>query len=680
MTARQTLHQTHPSTYFPPVKKLAFHDLTINHKLPPQATHLLGLGLKFIPTPRVNITPDDLEHSTTRFERDMNLKIFFAGDNDTSEYDPKALRIKSSWRPPLPSRDVDTRICTFIQQLNTIFKPTNTPSNLTLQQQRLLQEIKQNKNITILSADKGLGPVGVDTTQYINWALAHLNDTTTYTILSEDDANEASNTLYHHIVDWTIRHHKTVGSDPIKYIRHHIEKARADPFGYFYLLPKLHKQPLTTRPVCSDCASLPHALGKWVDRQLQPIVRSQPTYFKNSLELKTLLDPMHLPPNACLFTYDAISMYTNIDTTQCLHRLTSYLEDPTTSDSYPHISPTPLVEALHLVMKNNRMKFGDIFAHQHKGIAMGMSPAPTIANLFVGIYEQAHIPPFPITSLAFLKRFIDDGFGIWLRHPDPEQDSHLWHTFQSIINNMGLQWEFTQRSNEVTFMDLTLRLHDGRITTSLYAKPLALHLYIPPFSCHTPGLAHGLIHGHIHRIITLCSHQADITREISAFYRRLLDRGYSPTHLFPLFLSAETKANARRNATPPTHVPTTHPNRQTHQPSDKGVFFHLQYHPANPDTKAIQNIWRTTISTPLNKHPLQHLFNQDGCQISVNRLTVAYRRAPNLGNILSCRVLRAKLNDFVDLSLITPQAQSNTHTNHSTHPTTTPTTPPTRTS
>ena len=633
------------------MKKLAFHDLTHEHKLPPLAKELLGLGLKFIPKPNINITLDDLDRTTTRFERDINLKIFFAGD-DTDEYDPKALRLKSSWRPPLPSLDIDTRICTFAQQMNAAFKPTRTPSNLTRQQQYLLNEIKHNKNITILTADKGLGPVGVDTKQYIQWALAHLTDTSTYTLLTENDANTASAQLYQQIVDWTIQHHKTIGTDTIKYIRRHTEMARADPYGYFYLLPKLHKQPISTRPVCSDCASLPHAVGKWVDRQLQPLVRAQATYFKNSLELKQLLDPLRLPPNACLFTYDAISMYTNIDTTQCLTRLTSFLNDPTTSETYPHLSPTPLIEALHIVMKNNRMKFGDLFAHQHKGIAMGMSPAPTIANLFVGIYEHTHINTFPTTSLFLLKRFIDDGFGIWLRHPDQAHDNFLWNTFQSVVNTMGLQWEFTQRSQKVTFMDLTISLHTGRFATSLYAKPLALHLYIPPSSCHTPGLAHGLIHGHLHRIITLCTHQTDIDRKISAFYTRLLDRGYSPTHLFPLFLSAENKLNSLRHHT--ILPPTPAPNTQTHQPTTNSVFLHLQYHPANPDTKIIQHIWRSTILNPPNKRLLTNLHNQDDNPIAINRLTVAYTRAPNLGNILSCRVLRGRIVDFINYSPAVP--------------------------
>jgi hypothetical protein len=638
--ARLTLGNTHVSDYIPNIKKLAFHDLTSSHKLPACANQLLGLGLKFIPTPKTNTSQDMINKITERFERDLNLRIFFSDDN-TNDYDPHTLRIKSSWRAPLPPLDIDQRMCTFTKHIHDTFTPSTTASNLSRQQRDVLLTIKSNKNITILSADKGLGPVGVDTKQYIEWALHHLTDNTTYTILNDNDAATAAQELYHTIFTWTLRHHNTIGADNTKYIRRQIEIARKDPFGYFYLLAKLHKTPISTRPVCSDCASLPHSVGKWIDRQLQPIVQCQQTYFKNSFELKRLLTQLTLPSNACLFTYDAISMYTNINTEQCLHRLTTFLTDQQTITTFPHLTPEPLVEALHIVMNNNRMKFGDIFAHQHKGIAMGMAPAPSIANLFVAIYEEAYITTFLSTPLRFLKRFIDDGFGIWLRDPDPEQDKIHWDSFQSIINNMGLQWEFTQRSDTVVFMDLNIRLHNGHITTSLYAKPLALNLYIPPSSCHMPGLLTGLIYGHFHRVTTLCTHRHDIESELSQFFRRLVDRGHSPTHLIPLFLSAETKIQANLNTRSLQHQ---HPPARTND----NTFLHLQYHPSNPNSGEIQRLWRSNILTPPNKPPLYKLRNREGYPINIKRLTIAYSRAPNLGNILSCRILRAKIGDYID--------------------------------
>ena len=172
--------------------------------------------------------------------------------------------------------------------------------------------------------------------------------------------------------------------------------------------------PTSTHPVCSDCASLPHTIGKWVDQQLQPVIQAQAYYFKNSFELKHLLDPLQLPPNVCLFTYDAVSIIPTLTLTNASNISQPFLTDPTTTTTFPHLSPEPLIKALTIIMHNNRMRFGDIYAHQHKGIAMRMSPAPSIVNLFIAIYEETHVKPFLKTILHFLKHLIDDGFGIWL--------------------------------------------------------------------------------------------------------------------------------------------------------------------------------------------------------------------------------------------------------------------------
>lgn len=653
MNARQILGNTHPSDYFAPVKKLAFHNLTEKDELPKDTNQLLGLGLKFIPVPSINITRDAVDRSLSRFERDINLRIFFSGDENDTSYDPKALRGKSSWRAPIPPREIDNRICRFQKGIEEIFTRRKTMSNLSSLQRQLLQDLKKNENIVILSADKGLGPVGVTMKRYVEWGLKHLTDSSTYTMIAEDAANAESENLYHTIFKWTCDNRKALSSDELKYIRENVEKARKDPYGYFYLLAKLHKTPISTRPVCSDCASLPHSVGKWVDRQLQPIVKQQKTYFQNSFELKRLLNNMELlPPNACLFTYDAISMYTNIDTHQCLQRIEHFLNEATTSDKYPHLFPTALTEALHIVMNNNRMRFGDLYVHQHKGIAMGMAPAPSIANLFVSIYEETHINNYPKTILPFLRRFIDDGFGIWLRDPDPITDANQWAAFKNIVNGMGLQWEFSTRSDKVTFMDLNIHLTDGRLQTSLYAKPLALHLYIPPTSCHAPGIATGLIYGHFYRLFMLCSHMRDIEQEIYLFFNRLLDRGYSLANLIPLFIAAEQNALTQKQKSLLQHDPATNPGDHAQQDDGNnthGVFFHQQFHPSNPSSGIIQKLWRRTVLTPLDSAPLYHLKNREGHVVDITKLTIAYSRAPNLGNLLSCRKLKISVGDYTDI-------------------------------
>ena len=120
---------------------------------------------------------------------------------------------------------------------------------------------------------------------------------------------------------------------------------------------------------------------------LQPIVKTMPSCFKGSFALAKLLKNLKLSKKCSIFSFDVISMYTNINTDECLARLTEFLTRPFTGIRFLYYPAKALIEALALVMKNNRMRFGDIIGQQLKGIAMGMSPAPAIANMFVAIYE-----------------------------------------------------------------------------------------------------------------------------------------------------------------------------------------------------------------------------------------------------------------------------------------------------
>lgn len=285
--------------------------------------------------------------------------------------------------------------------------------------------------------------------------------------------------------------------------------------------------------------------------------------------------------------------------------------------------------------------------HQHKDIAIGMFPASLVANLFVAIYKETHITTFPAIILHFFKRFIDDGFGIWLRNSDQQINLQNWEQFQNLINSMGLMWELSQRSNEVVFMDLTITITNGKISTKLYAKPMALHLYIPPFSCHTPGISMGQINGHFFRVMMLCTHQHEIDHELSNFLHRLLDRRYTLPYLLPIFLSTEQKAPAHQSNYLHQHInPPTHHQKQN--PQNDATFLHLPFHPTNPPSTNIQQIWRSTVLTPPMKPPLYCLRNREGHPIDIQQLTITYSHAPNLGNILSCRVLQAQIRDYTD--------------------------------
>ena len=187
----------------------------------------------------------------------------------------------------------------------------------------------------------------------------------------------------------------------------------------------MHKYSLKTRPVCSDCTSTPRALGIQEDHMLQPIVNATSSYFKNSFDLAKLLKNLRVSKKCSIFSFDAISMYTNINTDECLARLTEFLTRPSTETRFPQYLAKALVEALALVMKNNRMRCGDIIVQQLRGIAICMFLAQAIANLFVAIYEMVVIIPTFKKYLPLYLRFIDDGLAVWEHHSNPSLDKEL---------------------------------------------------------------------------------------------------------------------------------------------------------------------------------------------------------------------------------------------------------------
>jgi hypothetical protein len=96
--AQQVLGDMSPGCYLLKAANTAFHDLTKQKSLPPATSSLLGLGLKFIPTPCHSSPSSKVEPSLARIEHDIGLKTFFAGQDDGST--PSKLRAKSNWHSP----------------------------------------------------------------------------------------------------------------------------------------------------------------------------------------------------------------------------------------------------------------------------------------------------------------------------------------------------------------------------------------------------------------------------------------------------------------------------------------------------------------------------------------------------------------------------------------------------
>ena len=188
-----------------------------------------------------------------------------------------------------------------------------------------------------------------------------------------------------------------------------------------------------------------------------------------------------------------------------------------------------------------------------------------------------------------------------------------------------MEWEISERTNSVQFLDLTLTIKNNRIHSTLYKKPLNLHLYLPARSAHPPGVLHGLIAGHIYRAFSLCSSETDATASVNNIYQYLRRRGYSHNTLQPIF----DKALANKKVYNPIRPPLP-------QNGEGPWFFKIPYHPQNPPSHLIQRAWKECIANPPFGKALEFV-DIKFRRIGHHRFVICYNRAKNLGNILTYR-------------------------------------------
>jgi len=147
--------------------------LTTKKLIPAAAVCILGNGLKFIPSPKKSIHRDNINKAMRRFTRDAYLKVFFADKEATDEGDEeiKKLHVNSKWMPTEVPNNNASWVGNFEGAFTRHFRSCNGKSNMTKFQGTILQSICENKIVIIAHVDKNLGPIGVDTDQYIRWAL-----------------------------------------------------------------------------------------------------------------------------------------------------------------------------------------------------------------------------------------------------------------------------------------------------------------------------------------------------------------------------------------------------------------------------------------------------------------------------------------------------------------------------
>ena len=255
-----------------------------------------------------------------------------------------------------------------------------------------------------------------------------------------------------------------------------------------------------------------------MDFHLRPLVETTPSYIQDTTDfLKKLMSIKDLPEGVLLATMDVTSLYTNIPQKEGMEACIEALD--CRQNKNPPIED--LAKLMKLILEYNNFSFNGIHYRQLSGTAMGTRMTPSFANLFMSRLETSILSQASVLPLCWW-RYSDDIFILWDKSAEDLQD------FFEHCNNYHPTIKFTTSVSDsgVNFLDVTVKISEGKISTDLYTKPTDKHLYLLPSSCHPRHCTRSIPKSQALRLRRICSDDATFETRSSELSEHLTKRGY----------------------------------------------------------------------------------------------------------------------------------------------------------
>eukprot|EP00971_Amphidinium_carterae_P135381 2682713-Amphidinium_carterae.2 len=250
----------------------------------PPAVVLLAAnrGLKFVPDLR-RVNFHDIHQAGLRMKRSIDIQQFFKDD----EYIPKRLKnAQSTWKPP--SSALGERAVRLYDQLTENWKFNVKKSNWTYWDKFAFKWLRQHTEILLADADKNLGGTFL-TKQWVDKRLRFHLEECSDTIATfnakldigrcTNEANKVLNDAYKE---------KFIKLAELKYISSFWKRAKVQ-FGSLRIRPKVHKDPLSSRPIFISSQSWQRGISELLAHYLQPIANNCTYVLSNTEQLQNRL-------------------------------------------------------------------------------------------------------------------------------------------------------------------------------------------------------------------------------------------------------------------------------------------------------------------------------------------------------------------------------------------------------
>ena len=375
----------------------------------------------------------------------------------------------------------------------------------------------------------------------------------------------------------------------------------------------IHKRGCPGRPVISGCGTCTERISEFVDYHIKPLVPRIPSYIKDNKHFLQELNKLGtLPEGAILVTADVVGLYPHIPHEEGLRAMRAALSGNNTTS----IPTEDLVDLARIVLTHNNLTFNGKHYLQFLGTAIGTKMAPSYANIFMGKLEADLLEQSPVKPHTW-RRFIDDIFMIWTEGEERLKTfMEYMNSFHDIIK-FTFEWSYTR----VSFLDVSVMLDNGVISTDLYSKPTDKHQYLFHTSCHPNSCKKGIPFGQALRLRRICSSDAFFEKRAGELCNYLVCRGYNRD-----FVEKEIE-RARR-------IPRVDTLSNKQSAGNERIPFVVTFHPVLPNIGEILH----------RLHPI--LQSSSRCREAIGGVPmVAFRRPKCLKDILVHSELKTPVKD-----------------------------------
>ena len=264
--------------------------------------------------------------------------------------------------------------------------------NIDKEEEQALKELKEDKDIVILKADKGNCTVIMDrpdNDQKIN-VLLNDNDIYSELVTKRNPLNnitkDVNGFVYQLLLDNKIKQDK--------YYWLHCSKAV---MPRFYGLPKIHNVNVLLRPIVSFVNSPTYNISKFLSIIIKPLMTNRFSV-KNSIDFIDRIKDVVIEKDDILVSFDVVSLFTSVPVDCAIKCIFDLLVVDDSLPTRTQLNARDIKTGLEICSNSTVFSFQNVLYRQTFGTPMGSCISPIVANIFMEHIEEAalttfHTPP-----------------------------------------------------------------------------------------------------------------------------------------------------------------------------------------------------------------------------------------------------------------------------------------------